>query len=190
MLVDELIRFAMLGTIVGTVLLAPNAVQALDKPLRSIDRALSARERTREAKRILRYMKEHGYLTGEYEHGLQLTDKARRRLAKREMHHISIDIPNIWDGTWRVVMYDIPEKKGGARRALGGSLRKLGFFQLQKSAWIMPFPCRDQVANIAAYFDIDTYVTYFEAQYLDNENVMLKRFQAKYKATNFLSKPR
>lgn len=187
-LVDELIRFAALGAVVSTVVLAPNAIQALDKPLRALDRKLTKREREREARRIIRYMKERGYLAGSYEHGLQLTDKARRRLSKNAMHATHIRIPSVWDGNWRIVLYDIPESKGSARRALGDMLRTLGCFQLQKSAWITPFACRDQIASIAAYFDVDSYITYLEAQHLDNEKVMIKKFQRKYPCTKFSRK--
>ena len=37
-----------------------------------------------------------------------------------------------WDGKWRIVVFDIPEKKKAAREALRKKLKDLGFVELQK----------------------------------------------------------
>ncbi len=184
-LVDEVLRFSALGVMVGTMLIAPNAVQALDKPIKLLCKSLSERERAREAMRVVRYMKQKGYLVGSYEHGLQLTEKAQKRLKRIELDDIIITARQHWDKRWRIILYDIPEQKRKARRVISCELRRIGCFQLQESAWISPFPCRQEVSTIAAHVEVSQYLSYFEAINLDNEPAMLRRFKEKYKTTRF-----
>lgn len=184
-LVDEIIRLGAFVGVASVVILAPNAVRILDKPLRALDRTLDAREREREAMRVIRYMKQKGYLAGDYEHGLQLTEKSRKRLEKLAIKDLHISATRIWDKRWRIVVYDIPENHRDARRALTTELRRIGCFQLQKSTWITPFPCRDEISTLSAHFAVDKYVSYFEALNLENEQPLVKAFQKKYPETKF-----
>lgn len=184
-LIDELIRFGAFGVALSAAVVAPNIMQALDGPLRKLFDRLDAREKEREIQRVIRYMKQQGLLAGSYEHGLQLTEKARKRLAKADFESLRVEPQITWDKRWRIIIYDIPEDHKSARNALAGRLRSFGCFQLQKSTWITPFPCRDGVATLAAHYDVDENITYFEAINLDNEKVLKKRFQKKYPATQF-----
>ena len=44
-----------------------------------------------------------------------------------------------WDGYWRIVIFDIPEKIITVRNALRDLLKGIGFQKLQKSVWIYPY---------------------------------------------------
>lgn len=183
--IDEIVRLGATTGVIAAGFVAPNILRGLEKELNTLYKHLDAREREREIQRIVYYMKGQGLLAGDYEHGLQLTPKARRRLKKIELAHLSIKAPTEWDGYWRIILYDIPEEHRQARRALTSELRRIGCFQLQKSVWITPFPCREGIATICAQYKVDVFVTYFEAIHLDNEQVLIKRFQKKYPATGF-----
>jgi len=45
-----------------------------------------------------------------------------------------------WDGKWRVVLFDLPEKERETRRKLRKKLLASGFGCMQRSAWISPDP--------------------------------------------------
>jgi DNA-binding PadR family transcriptional regulator len=45
-----------------------------------------------------------------------------------------------WDGKWRAIFFDIPEKFRRHRDELRFNLKMLGFYQLQKSVWVHPLP--------------------------------------------------
>jgi phenylacetic acid degradation operon negative regulatory protein len=45
-----------------------------------------------------------------------------------------------WDGRWRVVVFDVPEKKQALRLRLRRKLHRLHFGYLQDSVWISPDP--------------------------------------------------
>lgn len=184
--IDEIIRFMAFSGVVAAGLALPNVLIAFNKPLGTLLGKLDERDRERELRRVISNMKSQGYLVdGSYEHGLQLTDKARTRLQKVLFNELTVVATEQWDHFWRIILYDIPESKKYARNALNSHLRAIGCFQLQRSVWITPFPCRDVVVAITANYDVDTYVTYFEAKNLDNERTMISYFKKKYPATHF-----
>ncbi len=184
-LVDEIVRFSAYASVAAATMLAPNILQVLDKGLRKLDKTLDAREREREALRIIAYMKQRGLLAGDYKHGLEITAKARKRLEKIELDELRIVSQPRWDGLWRIVIYDIPEKNKYARDSLGSLLRQIGCFQLQRSTWITPFPCATELETICARYEVEQYVSYFEAKQLSNAKVLISRFRKKYPTTHF-----
>src|SRR3989344_9236435 len=44
-----------------------------------------------------------------------------------------------WDGKWRIIFFDIPEKKRRYRDELRSMLKTIGFKEFQKSIWIYPY---------------------------------------------------
>lgn len=74
-----------------------------------------------------------------------------------------------WDKKWRIVSFDIPEKQKNAREALRKKLRDLDFYPLQKSMFVLPYPCQDEIDFIAEIFQIRKNITYFETTLISNE---------------------
>jgi DNA-binding transcriptional regulator PaaX len=184
-IVDEILRYSIGTAVLITGVTLPGLMIGLDKPLDIFLKHLDKRERQREVRRILKYMKAKGLLCGEYEHGLQLTDKARKRLQRILLDDIKIAPTDTWSRKWYIVFYDIPEEKKHARNAFCAQLRQAGFILLQRSTLISPFPCRSEVATIAAHYEVDTFITYIEATYIDNAAPLIKRFQHKFPQTKF-----
>lgn len=44
-----------------------------------------------------------------------------------------------WDGIWRAIIFDVPEKKRHQRNFLRKELKWMGFRELQHSIWITPY---------------------------------------------------
>ena len=70
-----------------------------------------------------------------------LTDKGKLSLAKYELKHASINKPKKWDKKWRMVVFDVREKRRTCRDAIRQALQRFGFQHLQDSVWIHPYPC-------------------------------------------------
>ena len=87
-----------------------------------------------------------------------------------------IDRPKKWDGIWRMVMFDIPQKRRGARAVFRKKLRDLGFLPYQKSVFVFPFPCEREVRFAAEYLSMQPYVQYIEVCKLDKESRVRKEF--------------
>jgi len=81
-----------------------------------------------------------------------------------------------WDGKWRVVLFDIPEKIKGAREAIRHHLKNLGFFEFQKSVFIHPYDCKDEVDYLIEFYDIRKFVRFIIADSIDNELHLKKNF--------------
>lgn len=176
LIVDSLLKVIALGGISAVMLVAPNAIQLFDKPLKKMSKELDRREKERQIRRALTYMKSRQLITEDYQHGLQLTKKAKLRMAKTEFDQISIASPRQWDKKWRLVFFDIPEPKKSQRDAFAARLRREGMQVLQRSVFVHPFPCRQQVEQIAAHYEVGKYVSYIEASYIENQAVLVKRF--------------
>lgn len=184
-IIGAVLKFAVTGTALSVGIVVPNALVALEKPLKKFMGSMDKREREREARRIIHYMKSQGLLKGEYEHGLKITPKGRKRLTAMEFENISIPSPKKWDHTWRLVFYDIPEKHRYGRDTLVSKLRELGFFQLQQSVWIYPFACREVIEKVTSNFGLERHVSYIETPCLDNESVLIQRFKKRLPTVDF-----
>ncbi|MFH1192721.1 MAG: CRISPR-associated endonuclease Cas2 [Candidatus Jorgensenbacteria bacterium] len=60
-----------------------------------------------------------------------------------------------WDGKWRLVTFDVPDHQKNARNALRAKVKELGFYPLQKSVFITPHKCEDEIDFICSVFEID-----------------------------------
>src|SRR3990167_10237133 len=167
--IDGLLRLAAVGGLTAAVLFAPNAVQLFDKPLQKYFKKLDQRARERELRRTITYMKHYRLVTGDYEHGLQLTAKAKQRLERISFDEAFILHPKTWDKKWRIIFFDIPEPEKSNRDAFAAKLRRLGFKVLQRSVFVHPFPCRKQVEKVAEHYGVTRFVSYIETDHLDNE---------------------
>lgn len=74
-----------------------------------------------------------------------------------------------WDGKWRMVSFDIPEKKRKGRDTLRKKIKELGFYELQKSLWVYPYECKNEIDFIIEYFNLRKYVRFAILSYIDNE---------------------
>ena len=184
-IIDEILRYGVTSAALGAAFVAPNILIGLKKPIEKLYEHLDDRERKREVMRVIYYMKNRGYLAGDYEFGLQLTDRAKELLRKRDIEKLETTPQSVWDKRWRIICYDIPVSHSGARRALQEKLHKYGCFHLQSSVLITPFPCLEDIKAIAATYDVSDYISYFEATGLMNEAVLIRRFQKRFPHTKF-----
>lgn len=182
-IIDSLLQVLIVGGLLATTLAAPNAIQALDKPLTRYFKVLDKRTREREYRRVLRYMKKQGlikYSTEDYEHGIQITKAGIKRAKQADLDRMNIVRPKSWDEKWRIVFFDIPETDKQARDHFTGKLKALGFRKLQRSVWVHPFPCRDEIATVTHQYDVSRFVTYIETSFIDSQEKLKVRFPFKF----------
>lgn len=177
---DGVLRFIAGGGFLTTAVIAPNALQVFDKPLMSLLKKLDKRQRERELRRVLHYMKSKDlirYDPRDYEHGIVLTEAGRQRLKRKDFAGLSIPRPRHWDHKWRLVFFDIPETERLKRNSFNLKLKQLGFQQLQISIWVHPFPCRVEIESVCEVLEIRKYATYVEISQIDNAPQLRKRFK-------------
>ena len=108
-----------------------------------------------------------------------LTEKGKRRAVTFSFGSMKIRQPECWDVRWHIVIFDIPEKHKVARISLRDKLLGLDFFQYQKSVYVYPYPCRNEVDFIVEFFEIRRFVRYGVLTEITNEAELLLRFNLK-----------
>lgn len=109
---------------------------------------------------------------------LILTEKGKREAKKLSLlgNSIKFKKPKRWDGKWRVVVFDIPEKDRVFRNILREHLHALNFFKLQHSVFISPYPFEKPILELINLYSVEPYVRVITATKIDNEAKIKKHF--------------
>jgi DNA-binding PadR family transcriptional regulator len=86
---------------------------------------------------------------------IRLTEKGKKMAGWLQIDALKIKRPKKWDKKWRIVIFDISQLKKIYREAFRGKLKELGFYPLQKSVWIFPFDCRDEIELLRDFFGLN-----------------------------------
>ena len=105
-----------------------------------------------------------------------LTKEGQKKALKFKLDEMKIKKPVKWDGEWRIVIFDIPEKFKKAREALRMKLKELGFLELQKSVLVLPYECEDEINFIVEIFLIRPFVRFIRAKSFTNEEQLKIKF--------------
>ncbi len=105
-----------------------------------------------------------------------LSDKGRMIILSFNFDKLTIPKPVRWDKKWRLVIFDIPERKRQARNALREKLLELGFKKLQRSVFVHPYNCEREIDFIVEFFEIRPYVRLVTAEKITNEAELLLNF--------------
>lgn len=143
---------------VATFIVLPGlpSVLALFKPRNKKERS--------SLNRSLYYMREKGLIDMKKQgmnYSLFVTNKGKVRIAKYNFDNLSLTKKKRWDGFWRLVTFDIPETKRGARLAVSRKLKELGLFPFQKSMFLYPYNCKEEIDFIKDYFNAHDHIRYF-----------------------------
>ena len=106
---------------------------------------------------------------------IKLTERGRRRKMQYDLERMQIPRQVSWDGKWRMLMFDIPESQRNLRGNLTDKLKRLGFAQFQKSVWLYPYPCENEIDFITEYFSIAEYVNLITVK-IENDKPLRKEF--------------
>ncbi|GBE16949.1 hypothetical protein BMS3Abin15_00773 [bacterium BMS3Abin15] len=135
---------------------------------RQISNALSSLKK----RKFIKIIKENNGKTR-----VKLTNKGKKRVTEFILNDITISKPKNWDGKWRIVIFDIPIDRDRARGALRRKIKELGFRQLQKSVWIFPYECEDEILFISEIFRITKYVEIFTVDKMLHEKEIRRAFK-------------
>ena len=108
---------------------------------------------------------------------VKITKKGESKLRAFSIELIKIKKPVRWDDKWRLVIFDIPIRFSKSRHAFRFKLQELGFVQLQKSSWIYPYPCEDEVLFVADFYGVGKYIEILTIESFLNENKLKNHFE-------------
>ena len=107
---------------------------------------------------------------------LILSEKGKHLALTYDLNNLVIS-RHPWDKTWRIVIFDIPEKFKQVREILRYHLKKLGFRELQHSVFVLPFECHKEIEYLIEFHNARRFVRYIEAQHIDNELELKHKFK-------------
>lgn len=85
---------------------------------------------------------------------VELTEEGKQKILRQGLEELEFKKPKFWDGRWRMVMYDIANKKKKLQTALRETILRLGFIPFQESVYIFPYPCRREIEMVKNYYGL------------------------------------
>ncbi len=157
--------------VMSIALLAPNAVQIL-RLIRPKDWKKLNNPRYRVNETLRRLIKE-GVVVLDQKNDeppvVQLTAKGKQRFRKLQLK-TNNRAKEQWDGKWRVVVFDVLEKKRKIRDYLRIGLHDIGFNKLQNSVWVYPYECEEMIALLKVDLKLGSDVLYFVVDKLEGDD--------------------
>lgn len=125
------------------------------------------------------YLVEEGFIQSTKKDGgafeLLLTEKGKRRVLRDTFRDFQLEKPRKWDGYWRVVIFDITERRKWAREGFRAKLRAMNFYPFQESVLVTPYPCDDELSFLIDVFEVGHCVHIMKVQQMTNDE-RLRRF--------------
>jgi len=107
---------------------------------------------------------------------IKLTPKGVKLFKIASVDQIEIERPGQWDGLWRLVSYDVPNKYNKSRDVFRSALERMGFRQIQESLWVHPYECKEEIAAAAKNLRLSPYVIVMTTDKLSREQDWLRVF--------------
>ncbi len=158
---------------VAVAAVAPNIFQLLGKT------GVLARIKY-QSKSVLGRLKQKGEIEFEERNGkkyVRLTERGEEALAfSQQKLQLANAKPRKWDRRYRLVMFDVPEKRKKIREHLRFQMREIGFLRIQDSAWLYPYDCEEFMTLLKADLRIGKDVLYAVVEEIENDGWIRKHF--------------
>lgn len=106
---------------------------------------------------------------------VDINERGKKKLLKYKLDDMTLK-DDKWDGRWRIITYDIFSKKKNERELFRKMLKQLKFFQLQRSVYITPYECSDEIEYLRQVCKIDSEVVILTVNGLENERAYKEYF--------------
>lgn len=111
---------------------------------------------------------------------IRLTSKGQARIKEFCFEELKISKTKQWDKKWRVLIYDIPTKPkiyNKVREVLRIKIKEIGFIQLQKSVWVCPYECEDEILFLAECYSVTKFIEILTVEKMLHENQLKRKFK-------------
>ncbi|MDD2935452.1 MAG: hypothetical protein PHX25_03180 [Candidatus Pacebacteria bacterium] len=165
--------------LIGIAVVAPNILQVIKQLSPKKKKWVNERYYlNRSVEKLLEkgYLKKTRKKNNEF---LELTKEGEEIINRYKLGDLEIKKSKKWDKKWRVVIFDISEKKKSLRDLLRFNLNRLGFVKLQNSVWVFPYECEELIYLLKTNFFVDSDVLYMEVNRIENEKWLKEIFGLK-----------
>ncbi len=157
--------------LVGVASVAPNTIVAMKK-LGLIPNSRQASIINRARERLIK----RGFLKRSRGGFLELTSKGREAYLRIQAEESLKKRSRRWDGRWRLLIFDIPERFRRTRDTVRHALQRSGFYRLQDSAWVYPHDCEDFIAFLKADLKVGRNVLYLVVEEMEGSKNLKDHF--------------
>jgi len=105
---------------------------------------------------------------------VKITNKGRKKVLKFNLE--KMELKKRTDGKWRLIIYDVANLKRYQSEFFRETLKRLNFLRLQKSVYITPFVCDDEIEYLRNLFGIGNEVLILKVAGIENEQVYKRYF--------------
>jgi len=105
-----------------------------------------------------------------------MTPKGEDVLRNWQFADFKLKRPNKWDRKWRVIIFDIPEKKRKIRDQVRTLFKSAGFYLLQDSVWVYPYDCEDVLTLLKSDLGVGKNILYLIVDEIENDKHLREFF--------------
>lgn len=173
--VRDVLKVLAMAAGIGMVFILPGAAPALGSLI------LGKRSYNRwEVKRMLIRFKKQKYIRIEYLSDgrvrVNITKNGLNKALTYELESMQIKKPHLWDGKWRMVMFDIPNKYKRVRDIFRMRLKQLGLYQFQESVYAYPYQCFDEIEFLREIYGVAVTVKYLLIEKVEDDKFLRSYF--------------
>lgn len=81
-----------------------------------------------------------------------------------------------WDGGWRIIFFDIPEKDRKYRDYLRKVLKLVGFKEFQRSIWAYPYPVPGFLKDLISESNIKPHIKFITTNSISDDSDLKRKF--------------
>jgi hypothetical protein len=174
---EELLDFLRAGIALSVAVAAPNALRIF-KPWANTHKVWKRFYPSSIERHTMKLWRKGFVDVKETDQGFKvtITEKGETEVLKYDLENLTIATPDDWDGKWRMVFFDIPSGHEN-RNHFREKLLSLGFFQMQKSVYIYPFPCKKEIQYLREVYNMPHSVKFATVSWLENDDDLRRFFR-------------
>ena len=167
------------NTIVNDILqFLADAVEFLPRPLETPYQHMRRLRRLeyKEYYNAMYQLKKRGVVSIEKKNGKSFVALTKKGSLETLLIKANVQKQDEWDGKWRLVIFDIPEDADLQRDRLRGLLKRYGFYKLQASVFISPFPLNREAIVYLEETGLNRFIRLLKVEEIDNDKDLRKYF--------------
>ncbi|MDD5738538.1 MAG: hypothetical protein PHY72_01255 [Candidatus Pacebacteria bacterium] len=172
----EILKYLLIS---GAILIAASSPYFASSLIRDIKR-FKAKDKQK-VNSAFQYLRRNGLIKVEkygFDARISLTEKGKKRAGKYQINDLKIEIPNKWDGKWRVIIFDIPDISKTVRNIFRTKLKEFNFYSLQKSVWVHPYNCKKEIEILRDFLGANSnQIQFILAEEIEHEEKLKKVFK-------------
>lgn len=163
---------------VGMMVMAPNAVRLL----KYVEKAVgpSPRLKRRISQKYSELISQGIFRRIATQEGsrVELTEKGMKIAEELSQHEEMLSIKQKkWDQKWRIIMFDVWERRRKVRDELRHTLEEFGFVKIQNSVWTYPYPCEKLLVFLRTHLRLGRGILYIVADEVEHDEQLRKHFK-------------